>query len=263
MADDTDKIAEVRAKLYSFIANNPDDPDADRARRILGKLPRVDVSSDSRRAIAGMPQETTNHDLMPGPEGGPQFDPRAGYSDTPELAAKHGHTEDQMFVTGGEHSPHDFKLRTPYGRSQIDPTGQFVAEQVALGGAGRAIGEGAGWLLGKALSGTRGAQLAEIADAGAAAKPMPPTHSATLRRAWGMKPEVPVGEPDLAAENAREALKFKLAPDNLAETPHSTWQAAAWFLRHNLPALTGALSRADVARFGPPIAGAAGEYGGK
>ena len=45
-ADDA-QLERIRSKLYDFISSNPESPDAPQARRILGKLPKVNVGGPS------------------------------------------------------------------------------------------------------------------------------------------------------------------------------------------------------------------------
>lgn len=130
MADDSEQIDRIRSKLYDFVANNPGHADADQARRILGKLPKVEVA---------------------GPKAGPGFDEKemetgAGGPLYTDRFAGHGQNpvRDTPPLDANEHG--------------IDPTTQELIKNGMLGAAGHF----AGGLLGNAIANTRGAHAAEV-----------------------------------------------------------------------------------------------------
>ncbi len=190
-----------------------------------GGAPAVDMGPEARRARAGMaPDANPQAEEARTGAGGPVFTPNANYTAKRE--------------------------KTPYEKSSIDPTAQVLAENMVLGGASGYLGG----MLGRALANTRGGQLAQIVEEGAAAKPevVPGQHSDELVRAWGGTPKPAEPIPDLAAERAAEELKFRFIPPHL--TPHMSSTAAAIDLaRANASALSGATSRAMARHLAPKM----------
>src|SRR5690242_6467729 len=107
----------------------------------------TDKGPSARRAASG---------LAPGPR--EMTDEEAGVGGGPELVEGPGYRK-----VNGRVRP-----ETPYEHSSIDPTAQFIAENMALHG----IGTYAGGLLGKAIANTKGAHAVEtIAEANGAFDP--------------------------------------------------------------------------------------------
>jgi hypothetical protein len=198
-----------------------------------------------------------------GPSGGPGSD---------EKEAETGAGEPQL-VEGPGYRKVNGRVReqTPYERSSIDPTAQFIVQQAALHGAGKL----AAGLLGKALAGTRGGHLAQVVEESAEGRGAPATHAPELRRAWGMAPEEPVPVPDEAAARAADALKYKVLPDKEhllhmavagggvgALTHHPLLGAIASFLARNVVPIEGTLYRGASTGVLPAAAGAAGAVTG-
>jgi hypothetical protein len=175
----------------------------------------VDKGPSARRAASGM---------APGPR--ELTDEEAGVSTGPEMRE------------GGNYVERNGRIRekTPYEQSSIDPTAQFLIQNMALHGAGKLVGG----LLGRAVANTRGATAAEtVAEANGAFDP--------------------------AAEKAAEALRFKLLPAG-AHSPVTAGLAFAGqhymhnpgyglladFIARNAVPIEGALSRGAATKLVPP-----------
>jgi hypothetical protein len=228
MADEAAQIERIRAKLYDFVSNNPGHADAEQARRILSKLPKMNVKGPS-----GAPG-SDEHEAETG-AGEPEFVEAHHGAGVVEVGGKKFGEKGYRKVNGR------VREQTPYEQSSIDPTAQELVKQMVLGG----VGKFAGGLLGKAIANTRGARLAEtVAEANGPFDPAAEKAAEALK--FKLVPEV------------KDMGHMAVAGAAGGYFHHPVAAAIASFLAKNLVPVEGAIYQGAASRLLPPALGAAG-----